>query len=72
MPDLMAQMAQQRAVGLAQAGADLLAHRVVGLVDIERDDAAGMSGHDRLAVDRAQEVEGQAARAVLAASARQT
>ncbi|KAF1057161.1 MAG: hypothetical protein GAK39_06368 [Variovorax sp.] len=59
--DLVAEVAHQRAVGLAHLGADALAHRVLGLLGIEGDDAGVVAGHHvRAARHVAQEVEGQA------------
>jgi hypothetical protein len=45
VPDLVAEMAQQRAVRLVQFVPDPLAFRVVGLLDIERDQSLGVAGH---------------------------
>ena len=59
--DLVAEVAHQRAVGLAHLGADALAHRVLGLLGIEGDDAGVVPGHHvRAARHVAQEIEGQA------------
>jgi len=61
MTGLMAQMAEQRAVGLAEVAAALLTARVVGLGGVKRDDAIGMAGDDgRPTGQRQQQVEGQA------------
>ena len=46
MPDLVAEMAEQRAIGLAHLIAAALALCVVGFGQIDRDDAVGMAGHD--------------------------
>ena len=63
--DLVAEMAEQRAVGLAHLGAPLFALGVVGLGDIERDQALVVAGQDafatRPAADRiGEEVESKA------------
>ena len=59
--DLVAEMADQRAVGLAHLGADALAHGVLGLLGVERDHAHLVAGHHvRAARHVAEEVESQA------------
>ena len=61
MADLVAEVSDQRAIGLAQILPDLLAPGVVGFLDVQGDQAAGMAGHhDRPAGRRAQKVEGHA------------
>jgi hypothetical protein len=63
--DLVAEMADQRAVGLAHLGADALAHRVLGLLGVERDHAHFVAGHHvRAARHVAQEIESQAMRRI--------
>ncbi len=66
--DLMAKVAEQRAIGFAHRGADALAFRVVGFPDRERDEPVVVAGHHILAVGLrrlAQEVEGQAMRRIV-------
>ena len=46
--ELVADVADHRAVRLAELGAALRADRVVGLREVDRDDAVGVPGHDRL------------------------
>ena len=46
MPDLVAEMTEQRAIGLAHLIAAALAFCVVGFGEIDGDDAIGMAGHD--------------------------
>ena len=49
MPDFVAEMTQQRAIGFAQFGAALLAYRIVGLGEIQCDDAVLMAGQHHFA-----------------------
>ena len=61
MTDFMAKMAEQGPVGLAHDDPDAFARRVVGLFQIDGDDAAGMAGHHAsLPIDAAEEVIRQA------------
>ena len=46
MPDLMAEMAEQGAVGLAHFGAQFFAQGVVGLVQVDGDQPLIMAGED--------------------------
>ncbi len=65
--DLMAEMPEQRAVGLMHGLAHRFACGVVGLVEVQRDQAGVVPGHDvRAVVRRAQEVEHQPAFRVFA------
>ena len=48
VPELVAQVADHRAVGLAELQAALGAYRVVGLRHVDRDDAVGVAGDHRL------------------------
>ena len=66
MADLVAEVAEQRAVGLVHLDAALSRIGVVGLGEVERDDAVLVAGHHRRAAgQRAQQVEHQAALRVL-------
>ena len=59
--DLVAEVAQQRAVGLAHLGADALAHRVFGLLGVQGDHAVVVARHHvRGAGHVAEEIESQA------------
>ena len=66
MAELVAEMAEQRAVVLAHLGAHLLALGGIGLGDVERDQAVVMAGQHMLAGRRAtqqrigEEIEGDA------------
>ena len=59
MGDLVAQVAEQRPVGLTELTADLLPVGMVGLREVERHHAVGVAGEDGLVPAREQ-VEGQA------------
>ena len=67
MADLVAQVADQRAVGLVHLRAHRLAMDVVGLLDVQRDQAVVVARHHARAADgRAQQVEHHALFRVLA------
>ena len=71
MPDLVAEMAEQRAVRFVHGGAPLLALGVVGFLERERDQAVIVTGHHPRAVDlrrACQEIEHQALAAIVALS----
>ena len=66
MSDLVPQMADQGAIRLVHVGARAFAMHIVGLDDVERDQAVVVAGHHRrAAVGCAQEVEHQAVFGVL-------
>ena len=58
VPDLVAEVPEQGAVGLVHGDAQLLAVHVVALGEVEGDDAVGVAGRHRVLVAREQ-VEGQ-------------
>ena len=60
MADLVAEVPEHGAVGLAELLAQRLAMRVVGLGHVERDDAVGVAGGHRRAL-AGEQLEGQAA-----------
>jgi hypothetical protein len=68
--DLVAEVAEDRSVRLAELFAHLLAVGVIGLGEVERDHAAGVTGGDRLGA-AGQQLEGQAALALAPALDRQ-
>ena len=70
--DLVTQMAEHRAIGLAHLLAHVLAERGIRLGDVQRDDAFVVPGHDGLAVRALQEMKCHAlARPFLARRQRQ-
>jgi len=74
MRNLMAEMAEQRAIGLAHRLALALALDVVGLSHIERDEAAGVPGHRPrrgCILGRGKKIEGEAVFVLTARGQRQ-